>query len=91
MRLATIASHSLAVRARLSLPLKLQRNGHYRHPRYDDGRDPGGRGRGPSGTTADDNHVYDIGVKRAGVHHRDALYAARVRRLGTPCPQRSDP
>ena len=69
----------------------MQRNGHHLHPRYDDGRNRGGRERGPSGTTADDNHVYDIGVKRAGMHDRDALYAVRVRRLGTPYPQRSHP
>ena len=85
---ARICTHS---RFELAYGLKLQRNGDYLHPWYDDGRDPGGRGRGPSGTTADDHHVYDIGIKRAGVHRRDAVYAERVRRLGTPYPKRSDP
>jgi hypothetical protein len=70
----TPASNSL-----IAFLLKLQRDRHYLHAGYDDRRNPWRCRRQSSSTTADGNHVHDIGVDRAVVHHGDALYAVRVR------------
>lgn len=68
---------------------KLKRNRHHCHAGYNDGCNSWRCRRQSSSTTADDNRIHDIGVDRAVMHHGDALYAVRVRGLGTPHPQRS--